>query len=230
MTRSRRFAAAVRRRLTYANVMATVAVFMAVGGGVAWAASLSRNSVKSRHIENGAVRGIDIAPGKLKKKHIREGAVRSFELADGKVKPRDLREDYQTGLTDERTETGTTPHGSSPVLFELASGGQLALRCQEEPELVYANTSGAPARQFVDLDAAEAEAAAVANAGSNVVVLTDEATHLFSQVIAGQSLATLELSVLNETAEPPAPPTASQCQFAAVLTEAEPPPEGPETG
>ena len=46
-------------RLTYANVMATIAVFLALGGGLAWA--LSNNSVKSRHIKNGQVRSADTA-------------------------------------------------------------------------------------------------------------------------------------------------------------------------
>ena len=44
----------VRSQLTYANVMATVAVFLALGGGIAWA--LGTNSVKSKHIKDGQVR------------------------------------------------------------------------------------------------------------------------------------------------------------------------------
>ncbi|HYN37231.1 MAG TPA: hypothetical protein VEV82_09695 [Actinomycetota bacterium] len=51
--------AKLRSHLTYANVMATIALFMAIGGGVAWAA-LAMNSVKSRHIVDGHVRGIDV--------------------------------------------------------------------------------------------------------------------------------------------------------------------------
>lgn len=45
--------------LTYANVMATIAVFLALGGGIAWA--LASNSVKSRHIKDGQVKFADIA-------------------------------------------------------------------------------------------------------------------------------------------------------------------------
>ncbi len=48
----------IRPRLTYANVMATLAVFLAFAGGVAWA--LERNSVKSRHIDNGQVKDQDL--------------------------------------------------------------------------------------------------------------------------------------------------------------------------
>jgi hypothetical protein len=43
----------IRARLTYANVMATLAVFIALGGG---AYALSRGEVKSKHIATGAVK------------------------------------------------------------------------------------------------------------------------------------------------------------------------------
>ena len=45
----------LRRRLTYANVMSTVAVFLAIGGGAYAAVKLPRNSVGKSQIKNGAV-------------------------------------------------------------------------------------------------------------------------------------------------------------------------------
>jgi hypothetical protein len=58
----------VRRRLTYANVMATIAVFIALGG-VGWAAATINskdvidNSLKSVDLKNGqGVTGADVAP------------------------------------------------------------------------------------------------------------------------------------------------------------------------
>lgn len=42
-------------RLNYANVMATVAVFLALGGGAFAAVKLGKNSVKTKSIKNGAV-------------------------------------------------------------------------------------------------------------------------------------------------------------------------------
>jgi hypothetical protein len=50
----------VRSRLTYANVMATVAVFIALGGG-AYAISLGKNSVGSKQLKPGAVKPKDTA-------------------------------------------------------------------------------------------------------------------------------------------------------------------------
>jgi hypothetical protein len=64
--------AGIRRRLTYANVMATVAVFIALGG-VAWAAATINskdvidNSLKSVDLKDGkGVRGADVVPDSLK--------------------------------------------------------------------------------------------------------------------------------------------------------------------
>jgi hypothetical protein len=48
----------LQRRLSYANVMATLAVFLGLAGGVAWA--LGPNSVTSREIKNNAVKFQDL--------------------------------------------------------------------------------------------------------------------------------------------------------------------------
>ncbi|MGI9021525.1 MAG: hypothetical protein ACR2G3_12550 [Solirubrobacterales bacterium] len=53
----------LRSQLTYANVMATIAVFMALGG-TAWAA-LANNSVKSKHIAPDAAQGVDVDEASL---------------------------------------------------------------------------------------------------------------------------------------------------------------------
>ena len=49
--------ARIRVHMSYANIAATLALFLALAGGIAWA--LERNSVKSRHIAPDAVKGAD---------------------------------------------------------------------------------------------------------------------------------------------------------------------------
>jgi hypothetical protein len=68
-----------RSQLTYANVMATLAVFIALGGG-AYAISLGKNSVRSKQIARDAVRSSEI----------KEGAVGSAEIGDGQMTLDDL--------------------------------------------------------------------------------------------------------------------------------------------
>jgi hypothetical protein len=65
-----------RRRLTYANVMSTIAVFAVLAGGAAYAATkLKNNSVSTKKIRDGAVVSSKIA----------EGAVVGSKIADGAV-------------------------------------------------------------------------------------------------------------------------------------------------
>lgn len=58
-------------KLTYSNVMSTVAVFGVLAGGAAYAGSkigssdIKASAIKSKHIANGALRAIDFAAGQL---------------------------------------------------------------------------------------------------------------------------------------------------------------------
>lgn len=76
----------IRKRLTYANVMSTIAVFLVLGGATAFAAGqLGKNSVGSRQLKaksvttgkiaNNAVNGAKIANGSLSGEDINVGAL-----------------------------------------------------------------------------------------------------------------------------------------------------------
>src|SRR5919204_3264335 len=51
----------IREHLTYANVMATLAVFIVLGGGAYAAFHLPKNSVRSKNIVNRQVKRADLA-------------------------------------------------------------------------------------------------------------------------------------------------------------------------
>jgi hypothetical protein len=72
-----------RRRLTYANVMSTLAVFIALGGSSFAAVKLAKNSVSSVNIKNGEVKRADLA----------SNAVNGAKVADGSL----LAADFQAG-------------------------------------------------------------------------------------------------------------------------------------
>ena len=55
----------LRAGITYANVMATIAVFLALGGGAYAAFSLPKNSVRSKNIVNGQVKTADLGAGAI---------------------------------------------------------------------------------------------------------------------------------------------------------------------
>src|SRR3954462_12058914 len=65
----------IRASLTYANVIATVALFLALGGGAYAALKLPKNSVGSKQIKKNAVTSKKGKNGSLLPGHFRAGLV-----------------------------------------------------------------------------------------------------------------------------------------------------------
>lgn len=78
-------------RLTYANVASTLALFLALSGGVAFAASkihtdgIFKRAVTSGKLALGAVRSNQIADGAVSARQIANGAVSARQIADGTI-------------------------------------------------------------------------------------------------------------------------------------------------
>jgi hypothetical protein len=96
---------ALTHRLTYANVMATLAMFVALGGGAYAAATIGAadikrnavrpkhikpNTVKSRHISRGAVDSADIRNNAVTTGKIAGNAVTSAKIADNAIATGDV--------------------------------------------------------------------------------------------------------------------------------------------
>jgi hypothetical protein len=87
--------AAVRKRVTYSNVIATMALFIALGGVAVAATHLPRNSVGARQLKRGAVTSAKLAkksviagklgPNSVGPGNIGNGAVTTAKLAGGAV-------------------------------------------------------------------------------------------------------------------------------------------------
>ena len=76
----------ISRRLTYANVMATLALFLAIGGGAAFAATnLGKNSVGPKMIKPNAIGPAKIKAGAVTADKLANGAVGATKLAPGSV-------------------------------------------------------------------------------------------------------------------------------------------------
>jgi hypothetical protein len=107
----------VQARLTYANVISTIALFGVLAGGGAYAASkigshnIKRNAVRSRHIKNGQVRTQDVANDSLTGADIDESSLTGF--GSGAVLSR--IEDLGGAGTAYGTPAGVAPaHSSEP--------------------------------------------------------------------------------------------------------------------
>ena len=97
----------MRKQLTYANVMATLAVVLALGGGVAYAA----NTVFSADIVDGEVKTADLA----------NNAVRGTKIANGEVTTADLAP----------PEPWHAVRAASPTT-DLCAAGRVAVFCSYE--------------------------------------------------------------------------------------------------
>ena len=94
--------ARVRARLTYANTMSTLAVFIALGG-TAWAATaLPRNSVGASQIRTGAVGSSEL----------RNNSIRSSDIRDRGIGLRDLSTSARTSSCARRARCGARSSSS----------------------------------------------------------------------------------------------------------------------
>jgi hypothetical protein len=107
----------IKQRLSYANVTATLALFVALGG-TSWAAlSLPRNSVGSAQIRTGAVGTSEL----------RRSAVRSTDIKDRTIRLADVGLAARAALNGAKGDPGAPgPQGASatPYFAVVNSAGQ----------------------------------------------------------------------------------------------------------
>ena len=156
-----------RERLSYANVIATIALFVALGGG-AYAAKVAKNSVGASQIKKNAVGASEIKANAVGASEVAAGAVGSAEVVDGSLVGADIAEstlgqvpsaDTLDGLDSSAFQLagaegagkgtgGSVASGTDPVLFALAEG-TLTLNCDGGASgILYSNNSGAGASIF----------------------------------------------------------------------------------
>ena len=96
----------VLARLSYAKVVATLALFVALGG-TATAATLARDSVGAPQIKTDAVRSPEIQADAVRSPEIRADAVRSSEIQDDAVRSSEIQ-DESVRLADITPDARTT--------------------------------------------------------------------------------------------------------------------------
>jgi hypothetical protein len=120
----------VRSRLTYANLMSTIAVFGVLAGGGAYAAAtigardIKRNAVRAKHIKKNAVRAKHIKKNAISTAKLAIGAVTSGKLADEGVVTAKLADGAVTSgkLADAGVVTAKLADGEV-TSGKLADGG-----------------------------------------------------------------------------------------------------------
>jgi hypothetical protein len=90
----------LRERITYANVVATMALFLAICGGAVAASQLAKNSVGPKQlkknsvtsvkIKKDAVNGAKVKDGSLSGADLKDGTITGPKIADGAITPAKL--------------------------------------------------------------------------------------------------------------------------------------------
>jgi hypothetical protein len=80
----------LRKRLTYANVMSSIAVFLVLGGATALAAGLAKNSVGSKQLKANSVTAKKIKKNAVTGKKIKANAVTGQKVKDGSLTGADI--------------------------------------------------------------------------------------------------------------------------------------------
>jgi hypothetical protein len=75
----------MQERLTYANVVATIALFVALGGGAYAAVKLPANSVGAKQLKRAAVTGKKIASGAITSAKVKDGSLLKVDFAAGQL-------------------------------------------------------------------------------------------------------------------------------------------------
>jgi hypothetical protein len=185
----------LRSRLTYANVVGTLALCLAIGGGTVYAASeLGRNDVKSKNIAKGAVKTSDLATDAVTSEKLKDGTVTGADLQDGAITAGDIQDGT---ITAEDIVAGVIPQLDADVTGSATAGPQGGINANTTTPLpLSGTTSFTPNAGEVAAIAAEAQfAIATTNAlnpcSPDVQLLLDgQEANIFLNPDTGQTSTT----------------------------------------
>lgn len=103
----------IRKRLTYANVMSSIAVFLVLGGATAFAASqLGKNSVGTKQLKKNAVTAAKLKKNAVTGAKIKGSAVTTAKIKNGAV----------TGAKVNLGTLGTVPNSATTDVIKTSKG------------------------------------------------------------------------------------------------------------
>lgn len=170
---------AARKRLTYANIMSTIGLFLLLAGGTAVAAKqLGKKTVGPKQLKSNAVTTAKIKKAAVTKAKIKNGAVDNSKLADNAVTSSKIADGSVTGgdinagstsfsqiTTRLRTST-TAPFTGAPTPYSIGSYTQSVGNDDQylgAIDVTFAASCGQPrvAQAYLLLDAANPAAPGV---------------------------------------------------------------------
>lgn len=95
----------LRRHVTYANVVSTLALVFAVGGGGVYAAS----KIGGQEIKKGAVRSFQIKNKQVRRQDIAGGSINTRKVSNNSLTGKDIDDDSLTGHDIQESSLGLVP-------------------------------------------------------------------------------------------------------------------------
>lgn len=125
----------IRKRITYANVMSSIAVFLVLGGGAAYAAKkIGSNEIKGNSITTGKIKKEAVSASKIKK-----NSVTTAKIANGAV----------TGAKLNLGSVGTVPNAAHATNADNANNAN-TVGGMTVSKITYAANSGSGAQTLLN--------------------------------------------------------------------------------
>lgn len=99
----------LRGKLTYANVVSSLCLFLLLGGGAAVAAGIGKNSVGTKQLKKNSVTTVKVKNGAITEAKIAAGAVTETKIAKGAVTASKIADGSLTGAQIDASTLGTVP-------------------------------------------------------------------------------------------------------------------------
>ncbi len=96
----------LRDHLTYANAVATICLFVVLGGGAYAASTLPNNSVGTEQIQRDGVTKPDVARDAIGPAELRTGSVQSLDVKDGSLRCQDFKKNVSACQAGTAGSTG----------------------------------------------------------------------------------------------------------------------------
>jgi hypothetical protein len=115
----------IRKRLTYANVMSSIAVFLLLGGATAIAAgTLGKNTVGTKQLKKNAVTAAKLKKNAVSEVKLTNSSVSSGKLKDSAVTTSKLADGAVTGAKVQVSSLGTVPNATNAANAANLAGQQ----------------------------------------------------------------------------------------------------------
>jgi hypothetical protein len=179
----------LKARFTYGNVVATLALFIALGGSSYAAIALTNNSVRSKHIKNGQVRNADLGANAVTAPKVKNGSLLAQDFAPGQLPagPQGLKGDKGNPGAPGAPGAATVTSGNVPIAA-AGGAGTTATLVSVGPITYSGNCRDLGGGTFrLEIRIASSEAGAIAASGSGHLDLTTTPTQFwFAQGNAGE--------------------------------------------